>query len=1473
MSAAPRKITPRLLFRRELVATVAVLPMVGPVAAQTALPRGGSVVSGQARIGAPDGSTLTITQGSPRAVIDWNSFSVGAGGTVNFVQPSASSAILNRVTGAASSTIAGEIRGNGEVFLVNPNGIAITPSGAVRAGGGFVASTLDITNGNFNAGNLTFAGSGAAGVSNAGTIAAGPGGLVGLIGGSVSNSGTIVVPLGKVGLGAAQQATLNPTGDGFLQVAIPAGALSADGRALIDVSGRIRADGGLVAIKAATAEQAVRNAVNVSGTISARSVSGRNGAIVLDGGVGGRTVVSGKLIATGGRHAKGGAITVTGNAIELRGALLDASGGTGGGTVLVGTDAAGAQRATTTTVDAGSMIKADATVSGNGGTVKVWADDATSFAGRIFARGGPLGGNGGNAEVSGKSELTLAGDYSRNPLADLSAPKGLKGTVTFDPGTVNIVDQASLGGGSALNGPDTFTAQFISGQLASANVTIDTNNATGANGAAGDINVGANAHIAWSGSSVLTLNAAHGINFASGASITGTGAGGLVLRADSGGTGAGTINFSGGTQVSLPLGSVNLYYNPASNRTAANGGTNPAAGTVNSTSYTGTPAAETWSSFVTAGTLTPWRLVNSAFDLQNINNNLTANYALGTNINAAATATWNLGAGFVPLGTDGAGLVLGGGAGFAGQFDGLGHTITGLSISRTLASDIGLFGFVSGGVSNVGVVGATINGAGDVGGIAGVNTGAINGSFVTGAVSGLLSDVGGLVGWNKAGGSISNAYSLASSSALVNSVGGLVGQNDGSIATSYAAGPTVTLLFSGGLAASNAGSISQSYFDTVTTLHLNGVGLGSASGVTGLATAVLQNGTLPTGFSAAVWTATLGLYPQLNWQFPPAPPPATTKVVITVTDPTAGNPVYGTTPTLGFKVTDTLGNVLCTTACGAFFSGTPLIDATVSSASAAGTSGTTVIAQGSMVAASGFALRFVNETLLVAPRPLTITASNQSKTYGAIATLGTTAFTTSGLVNGDTVSGVTLSSTGAGAAATVAGGPYAITASAALGSGLTNYTISYANGLLTVLPAPVTVTALGGASTYGSSPGNPGLSASGLQNGQAAGVLTGLSNSFGITGLTSAGSYALTVAGTLTNANYVVTGLTGGSWTVNPAPVTVTALGGSSAFGASPGNPGLAAGGLQNGQSVGVLTGLRSSFGITGSTAVGSYTLNVVGALTNPNYIVAGLNTGLWTVVPPSGAQTNGSRPSGPGLAVNTPQNPNANTVLSTLGDLSSGGTINVGPMGSNASPAGGAGGGASSRPAPGQSVSVPPSAVVPSAASPPAPPALSAQLQPSEAVIAGAGQPARAGCAAGSGIAGEAMPSASGSEACGSEIGGKAARLVDFALSKLNRNALLDAFDLELSDMKKSRAVVPVTLVKIAAGAGVVLTAGFVSWLMRSGLLLSALLSSMPIWQGFDPLVVVQTRRRSGERRGKLEEVDRMFDETRAPARRDGAS
>src|SRR6202034_4302931 len=297
----------------------------------------------------------------------------------------------------------------------------------------------------------------------------------------------------------------------------------------------------------------------------------------------------------------------------------------------------------------------------------------------------------------------------------------------------------------------------------------------------------------------------------------------------------------------------------------------------------------------------------------------------------------------------------------------------------------------------------------------------------------------------------------------------------------------------------------------------------------------------------------------------------------------------------------------------------------------------------------------------VTPAPVTVTALGGSSVYGA--SPANPGLSASGLVNGQSVSVLTGlgNSFGIGASSGVAGSPYTLSVAGTLSN--PNYSVTKSDdGSWTVTPAPVTVTALGGSSVYGASPANPGLSASGLVNGQSVSVLTGLGNSFGI-GASSgvAGSpYTLSVAGTLSNPNYSVTKTDDGSWTVTAAPITVTALGGRSVYGASPANPGLSASGLVNGQSVSVLTGLGNSFGIGASSGVAGspYTLSVAGTLSNPNYSVTKTDDGSWTVTPApitvtalGGSSVYGASPANPGLSASGLVNGQSVSVLTGLGN------------------------------------------------------------------------------------------------------------------------------------------------------------------------------------------------------------------------------
>ena len=184
-----------------------------------------------------------------------------------------------------------------------------TPTGVVNTGS-FAASTLDIKNSDFLAGNYKFTGNGSsATVTNAGRINVSDGGFAALLGGRVANDGVISARLGKVGLGSGEMITLDLAGDGFLSVAVPSEQLGnlrdGTGQALVSNRGKIRADGGTVYLSAATANTILRDAVNVPGSIRANSVGTRDGRIVLGGGAGGRVTVSGRVSASGTRGRAG----------------------------------------------------------------------------------------------------------------------------------------------------------------------------------------------------------------------------------------------------------------------------------------------------------------------------------------------------------------------------------------------------------------------------------------------------------------------------------------------------------------------------------------------------------------------------------------------------------------------------------------------------------------------------------------------------------------------------------------------------------------------------------------------------------------------------------------------------------------------------------------------------------------------------------------------------------------------------------------------------------------------------------------------------------------------------------------------------------------------------------------------------------------------------------------------------------------
>jgi len=241
-------------------------------------PSGADVISGQANI-AINGSTLTINN-SNKAIINWQDFSIQLGETTSFVQPDITSSILNRVIGGNLSEIYGALTSNGQVYLINPQGILVGSTGVINTAG-FIASTLDVTNEAFLAGgNLNFTGDSTAAVTNLGEITAG-GGDVFLIARQIENAGSISAPDGTVGLYAGQEVLLAAGGDSSLTVKLMNVEVEEGDLTAIENSGIIEA--ARIDLEAA-AGNIYSLAVNNTGILEARGTEVVDGIVYLTGG-------------------------------------------------------------------------------------------------------------------------------------------------------------------------------------------------------------------------------------------------------------------------------------------------------------------------------------------------------------------------------------------------------------------------------------------------------------------------------------------------------------------------------------------------------------------------------------------------------------------------------------------------------------------------------------------------------------------------------------------------------------------------------------------------------------------------------------------------------------------------------------------------------------------------------------------------------------------------------------------------------------------------------------------------------------------------------------------------------------------------------------------------------------------------------------------------------------------------------------
>jgi len=438
----------------------AVLPGMGMVQAQppapTALPTGLNVVQGQAAVQL-QGSQMTVNN-SAGAVLNWQSFNIGAASGVRFEQPSAASTVLNRVVGNDPSKIFGSLSSNGEVWLVNPYGVLFGRDARVDVGS-LVVSTLNIGNDDWRAGRMSLsAGLGApadASVVNQGELRSTLGGRILLLAGAggVRNEGLITAPDGQVALAAGQSIDLVDEKLGNLAVRVQApagqalnlGSLSAGGgrvdllAAMVNQQGIVRADG----IGPNSAAGEVRLAGSQSVTLEAGSLTTASGAVggkvLLDAGQ--DTMLSGTVQALGSQQG-GGTVKLLGERVGLlQGSSVDVSGQAGGGQIYVGGGLQGRdasiRNAQALYMDPEASLRADAVAAGDGGSIFLWSNTATRAYGSLSARGGASGGNGGFIETSG-------GWLDAQPKSiRTDAPAGLAGMWLLDPPNIFIVSGGS----------------------------------------------------------------------------------------------------------------------------------------------------------------------------------------------------------------------------------------------------------------------------------------------------------------------------------------------------------------------------------------------------------------------------------------------------------------------------------------------------------------------------------------------------------------------------------------------------------------------------------------------------------------------------------------------------------------------------------------------------------------------------------------------------------------------------------------------------------------------------------------------------------------------------------------------------------------------------------------------------------------------------------------------------------------------
>jgi filamentous hemagglutinin family protein len=378
-----------------------------------------SVSAGAASI-ATAGNTTTINQSSQRVAIDWTSLSTAANEALIFNQPNAQAIALNRITGSSPSELLGSLTANGQVFILNPNGVLFGGGSQVNVGG-LVASTLSMSNADFMAGNHVFTGSGGSGpVVNQGALNASPGGYLALLAPEVRNEGVMTASLGTALLAAGNKVTLNLDNGSLLGYSIDQGAINA----LAENKLLIQANGGQVLLSAKALDNLTTATVNNSGVIEAKTIQNKAGRILLMGDM------------------ETGTVNVAGT--------LDASAPDGGSGGFIETSAAHVK------VADGAKV----TTLANSGKHGTWLIDPTDFT--IAAGSGGLTGSGiGATTLSNNLNLGNVALATNNGAGTENGDIHVNAAVTWNAGTT-----LTLSAWRNININASITSQHANGKLA-----------------------------------------------------------------------------------------------------------------------------------------------------------------------------------------------------------------------------------------------------------------------------------------------------------------------------------------------------------------------------------------------------------------------------------------------------------------------------------------------------------------------------------------------------------------------------------------------------------------------------------------------------------------------------------------------------------------------------------------------------------------------------------------------------------------------------------------------------------------------------------------------------------------------------------------------------------------------------------------------------------------------------------------------